>query len=369
VKFLPRLRVEAGKTLIVSGPASVSLEEGETQIFGAKISVGERITVRKWRILPIYCAKDSTLKVEASSEGSTQTYEGNTIPPQWWKASEKIVEKLRNEGKPALLAIIGGVDVGKTSLTVFLANRLLEAGFKVRVIDGDVGQSDIGPPCTIGSAQISRPIFDLFFVKPDKLAFAGSVTPAKVTGRILAAVEGLCGFCLKNADVTLLNTDGWISGEGADEYKVKLIKASKASLIIALQSSDELKLLIRRLEAEGFNVLKLPLSPVVRSRSRSERRELRWQAYRKYLIDATIRSLPVAKITSNHKPTLGAVVALYGSQPRRLLGLGIILSHNKRTDSLKILTPVKGFIDKVEVGETLVDFSTLKPKAHLTPSE
>lgn len=51
----------------------------------------------------------------------------------------KVIEEVK---KPVKVMILGGVDSGKTTLAVFLTNELLKNGFKVGVIDSDVGQKE-----------------------------------------------------------------------------------------------------------------------------------------------------------------------------------------------------------------------------------
>ena len=355
-------RVEAGRTLMVSGPASATLLEGEAQVLGAPLRPGERITIRRWRLLPIYAVKPSKVGVELGSGGGVEEYAGSTIPQAWWEASNRLVS--HSKLKPLTVAILGGVDVGKTSFTVFLANRGLQEGLRVSVVDGDVGQSDLGPPCTLGSAQLSKPVFDLFFVKPERLEFAGSTTPSKVGGRMVEALRRLCLQELERSNLVVLNTDGWVAGGEAEAFKVKLTLRVGAEVAVGLQASGELEPILERLEGEGVEVLRLPASPRVRVRSRSERRELRWQAYTKYFGQASLRSLNLQQVkVSGGEPKPGAILALYGPA-RRLLGIGVLLAYHPQRETLKILTPAKGFIGEVEVGEVLADF-TLQSHARL----
>ena len=46
--------------------------------------------------------------------------------------------------------VIGVVDAGKTTLVTRLAAALASPGDLVGVVDADLGQSDIGPPTTVG---------------------------------------------------------------------------------------------------------------------------------------------------------------------------------------------------------------------------
>lgn len=65
-------------------------------------------------------------------------------PDQWRAFIDEVLPQAR------LLILVGAVDTGKTTLTTCLANRSLALGYKTAVVDADVGQSDIGPPTTVG---------------------------------------------------------------------------------------------------------------------------------------------------------------------------------------------------------------------------
>src|SRR5918999_822328 len=57
----------------------------------------------------------------------------------------------------AVTMVIGEGDTGKTTLVTALANALVERGFRVAVLDADLGQSEIGPPTTIGLGRWTTP--------------------------------------------------------------------------------------------------------------------------------------------------------------------------------------------------------------------
>ena len=52
-------------------------------------------------------------------------------------------------------------DTGKSTLTLFIANKLISRGFRPLIIDSDIGQGELSPPACIGSRIISRQTIDL----------------------------------------------------------------------------------------------------------------------------------------------------------------------------------------------------------------
>jgi len=90
---------------------------------------------------------------------------------------EAVQDDLRQEHKPLTLFMLGGVDVGKTYVVTALANRFFEYGLTVAVVDADVGQSDIGPPCCVGMGVLTSAITQLSEVPLQSLYFVGNTSP------------------------------------------------------------------------------------------------------------------------------------------------------------------------------------------------
>jgi len=110
----------------------------------------------------------------------------------------------RQEQKPLILFLLGGADVGKTYTATALANRFYERGLKVAVVDADVGQSDIGPPCCIGMGILERGIQKISEVPLHSLYFVGNTSP---NGCMRECVDGAAAAVRKakklNAELRL----------------------------------------------------------------------------------------------------------------------------------------------------------------------
>src|SRR3989440_4823833 len=88
--------------------------------------------------------------------------------------------------------ILGTSDTGKTSLTARLAAALAARGERVAVVDADVGQSEIGPPTTVGLGRVSGALARLGDAEVLALEFVGDTSPvryiretADATGRLV----------------------------------------------------------------------------------------------------------------------------------------------------------------------------------------
>ena len=75
--------------------------------------------------------------------------------------------------KPVVVLLLGKIDSGKSSYCTYLVNKLVNGKCRVAVLDGDLGQSDIGPSGTVGYALISKPVTELFNLKIEERFFCG----------------------------------------------------------------------------------------------------------------------------------------------------------------------------------------------------
>jgi len=289
--------VNKGKVLIVDGPASVSLLSGEAEVLGSTFKVGDKVVIREGKRMPFEVRKRATFDLMLGEEPSFQEVDESTIPPSWENAYEKIMS---NE-KPQTVMVMGGVDSGKTSFCTYLANKALRRKRKVAIIDADVGQSDIGPPSTIGFSRITLPIKDLFEVEAEDACFVGSTSPS---GAINKVIEGLTRLKAKALETDLnfliINTDGWIEGEDAARYKVWLTEAVAPNVVVGIQQQNELTPILTALKE--VTVLSVDSSPAILKRDRDKRRVLRELSYKKYLKGAKVLSFPLSWVKVEGAP-------------------------------------------------------------------
>ncbi len=408
------LMVEKDKTLLVDGPARVHLLSGKASVLGALIETGEEIIVRKGKRLPLEPLCISKFELTLGDSASYAETEGSSIPLSWRNAVNHI---LSGKG-PKIVLILGGVDSGKTSFCTFLANLALNARYRVAVIDGDPGQSDIGPPGTVSLSFVREPIMDLFKSKPETLVFIGVTSPSKEIGAILEALGTLKNEASKKgANLLIINTDGWVEGEGALSYKVRLVKTVAPNVVVAIQNENELASILS--ELNGVEALTVDSPKEVKKRDRETRKLLRESAYKKHLRDAKVRSFPSSwveidgdlKLGTENKPELksrievivgrrvvhceetsnyilfflgreaklgeeelmkleaelgkkavsfnegeeeGILVALENAH-RNVLGIGTIHSVDYEKRTIRICTPVQEAVSRIKVGRIKLD--------------
>ena len=260
------------RTLIVRGPASLRLLGGHATALGAPLE-GLKVVVRQDRQLPIETLYEADLDVVLAESGSMFEVDGTTIPKSWHSAFDSLVEM--EQGK---VMIIGATDVGKSTMCTFLANRLLEDGIKSRIIDADIGQSDIGPPATLGGASTSGYLSSLLDLSPSALIFIGDTSPSRVQTRLAEGIRHLS--TVGQQSLTIINTDGWVSDPEAIIYKIDLIKAIQPDLVLGLASGGELESILSRVTTSS---MRIETPTTILTRSRGDRRQIRIAGYRRFL--------------------------------------------------------------------------------------
>jgi polynucleotide 5'-hydroxyl-kinase GRC3/NOL9 len=280
--------VEKGKTLLVDGPSSVTLLSGEAKVLGAPLKVEERFVIREGKRTPFEVVKKSMFDLVLGENASFEEIDGSTIPSSW----ENVSEELISERKLLTVMVMGAVDSGKTSFCTYLANKALEKKWKVAAIDADLGQSDVGPPTTIGFSRIVTPVKDLFEAEAESARFIGLTSPSGVIAEVIENLSSLKNIALKSAvDLLIVNTDGWVNGEEAVAYKIKLVEKTAPDIVVGIQHENELSPILNALKEKKVFSVNSP--SVIRARDREKRKILRELSYKKYLKDAKIQSFPL----------------------------------------------------------------------------
>jgi polynucleotide 5'-hydroxyl-kinase GRC3/NOL9 len=279
--------VKKGTTLLVDGPASVTVTSGKVEAFGSVISGTAKVVVREGKRLPFAVEETAAFEIALGDTASAEEVEGNTVPASWNEACKGF---LSLETKPVTAMVLGAVDSGKTSFCTFLVNKALAGKKKVAVLDGDLGQSDVGPPSTVAYAFVSRPITDLFSLRAKNAFFIGETSANRVTDKVVAALASLKKEILANGpEFVVINTDGWVEGECAANYKIQLINMLEPDIVFCVQQKEDLAPLMAGLEK--FKKVLVESPSAIRRRDIDKRRTLRELGYIKYLGNAKVQSL------------------------------------------------------------------------------
>jgi polynucleotide 5'-hydroxyl-kinase GRC3/NOL9 len=245
--------------------------------------------------------------------------------------------------------VLGANDAGKTTLVTRLAGALADAGHTVGVVDADLGQSDVGPPTTVGLGRVRRPLERLADAELVALEFLGVTSPARCMRETAEATARLVRRALERGhDRVLVDTSGLVEGHFGRALKRLKIDRVGPDVLVALQRTDEVEpLLSVYAEAGRPMIVRLPAAPPAR-RSAAARRHARQRALDAHLGGAVPVTLDLARIDARPAPAVrglavseaeGALVGLDGGDGCTL-GLGWVRAIDTANGRLTVQTRV-----------------------------
>lgn len=141
------------------------------------------------------------------------------------------------------VALLGGVDTGKTSFGLSLAETARAEGISVGYVDADVGQSTIGPPTCVGLKLCSRlERVDAESVRQaDELGFVGSYSPEGHLLPLVAGTARLVGYARKaGCELVIVDTSPLVSGVYAEILKYHKLDVIRPDAVVGFQRGEEL---------------------------------------------------------------------------------------------------------------------------------
>ena len=207
------------------------------------------------------------------------------ILPEWGRAADAIL------ARPGVVVLLGASDSGKTTLCRILAEHWRAAGRAIGLVDGDIGQSSIGPPATVGLAMFlpNAPLSPVSC----PLYFVGSTSPP---GHLLPLILGTQALVQtardQGAQIVLVDTTGLISGAVAASLKWHKLQAIRPQHVLALQRQGELEPILHLVEGQAnVQIHRLPVSAKAVRRSHAARRAYREERFREYFASASQHDL------------------------------------------------------------------------------
>lgn len=244
--------------------------------------------------------------------------------------------------------VLGAGDTGKTTLVTGLASALAARGHLVGVVDADLGQSDVGPPTTVGLGRVRRPIASLAEADIVALEFLGATSPARCLRETGEATARLVARALaEGCERVLVDTAGLVEGDLGLRLKRIKIDRVRPDLLIALQRAEECEPILR-LHEGATAVARLPAA-VAGRRSQAERRRRRRRALDTHLAGAVSVVLDLARVTARTAPAarglsvvdaLGVLVGL-DDREGRTRGLGWVSALDADRARLTVETAVE----------------------------
>jgi polynucleotide 5'-hydroxyl-kinase GRC3/NOL9 len=333
--------VQPNRTMLVDGPASVHLVSGKAEVFGNPLKEAKRVLVREGKRMPFFASEAAVFNVMLGVNAAVSEVEGSTVPPSWSKPVQTV---LGLQKKPAVIIVLGAVDSGKSSFCTYMLNKLVAEQRKVAIIDGDLGQSDIGPSASIGYAVATKPVSEIYNLRLQNGYFVGVTSPASAVKNTVKGLSAMMSeVCTREVDCVLVNTDGFVSGDEAISYKLALIKELKPDVVVGVQMQGELDELMSYLGGGGLMIVEP--SPALSVRTPEKRKTLRELTYAKYLRRSKLHCIPISQliveprngVPKTQEPEKGILVGLYGNGAK-FLGIGVLRAINIERRTLKIQT-------------------------------
>lgn len=154
------------------------------------------------------------------------------IEPSWNIRTNMALEKVTQQGTSPLVSVVcGAKDMGKSSYSRYLINRLLAKYNRVAYLETDVGQSEFTPSGLLSLHYISNPILGPPYthqqLEPERCFYFGSASPRSNPDYYLACINELVDHWkhdqkqVRDDDQRewiplVVNTQGWVSGVGYD---------------------------------------------------------------------------------------------------------------------------------------------------------
>ncbi len=244
------------------------------------------------------------------------TYQTNA---DWKKLASQVVKPQQ------IVLVIGATDTGKSTFCRFLTDFALTKGFKVACVDADVGQSQIGPPTTIGvksfapRAETELPAAQetvadneqnreeksiVFDGTADRLYFVGDVSPK---GHFLANLTGTRLMVdtarETEADFILVDTTGYVHDPTAvilKQHKIELIRPDH--LICIGRSTEFEQITACYSQQEWLNIHYLLPHRSVRLKRGNTRSRYRKNRFNAYFSESRVQQLPFEQIRGGRTP-------------------------------------------------------------------
>lgn len=248
------------------------------------------------------------------------------------------------EPQNSIIMVVGASDTGKTTLVEDLLTLLAQTFRKVAVVDGDIGQSHLGPPTTIGWGLVENR-FESWKKTPLRdFYFAGATSPL---GRLLPTAVGakLISEIAKNhAEKVVIDTTGMVRGGVGRALKISKIDLVRPQLILALQRQDELEhilIFFRGMRLPRIHRIPVPFGII--QKTYSDRSLYRERRFRDYFKNAKRIALSLDEIGPANRESEGCspnqLISLRDREGRDL-ALGIVEEMNLEKGKMSVYTPL-----------------------------
>ncbi len=252
--------INKGHTLLIKGPARITLIEGKIDVFG-KIFLPDKknspsdstdenaLIIPSAQIYPLYAIDTSKLEIYTNFEDHLKEIEENSISQKWIEIKDLIIKEMKQNVNKPLKIMVLGTSSGKTTFIKYLANNFLKEELKGGYLDSDLGQQIIYIPTTINIGTIDDYIISSENINSEKTIFIGATFPKGDNKYIVSlSCKNLISDYVakyKDVDFILIDTDGWIKTEAGILYKNFFINTLDPDVLIVFHDDtiEELEII------------------------------------------------------------------------------------------------------------------------------
>ncbi len=260
------------------------------------------------------------------------------INSDWKKLASQIVSPKKR------ILVLGASDAGKTSFCKFLVDYACAATLKVALVDADIGQSQIGPPTTIGmklfqSTQVGNSLqlpfggfhsiqqnldpddrkeYDAHLTShaeltqnADRLYFIGALSPIRNLLTVLSGTRLMVDAALEEStDVVIIDTTGYIHERAAIYLKQSKIDLIQPHYIVCIGRSNEFEQIVGSYRNFNWTTIHYLLPHrSTRAKSSPLRKRNRKNLFEQYFSHSTRQTIPFEQIRGARTPFFNGRIA------------------------------------------------------------
>jgi len=392
-----RIEVDCGKTDRVV----VELKSGHAEIFGTEMVVNTKYQFTTGAKIAVFTFQGCAVQVQGKME--VDPYTSKETPMMMYLNTHAALEQLRlkaekDSARGPICMLVGPTDVGKSTVCRLLLNYAVRLGRRPIFADLDVGQGSIAVPGSVGAMLVERPasVEEGFSQNSPLVYHYGHKTPGhnpilynQLVSRLADVVRERLAVNRK-AEVSgvVINTCGWIRGEGYNQIK-HIAQAFEVDVIIVLDQERVYNDLVRDMP-KFVKVVWQPKSGGVVSRNQEQRAESRDARVKQYFYgphnnlfphsfevsfsevkdklfkigapELPDSCLPLGMKISDNKTKLVSV----NPNPRDLLNHVLAVSFTSATEDV-IITNVAGFVVVTDIKMEEQKLVVLSPQPRPLP--
>jgi polynucleotide 5'-hydroxyl-kinase GRC3/NOL9 len=285
--------------------------------------------------------------------GSPLRMEEVVVSPAW--------EEIARKAPHGLIMIIGGADTGKSTFARWLLGHLAAASpSPIGFLDGDPGQSTLGPPTTVTLA-FTRPGTKHFPLRGRRWRrCVGSTSPRDHMLPLLSGVARLVEVARSRRVKTIVyDTTGLIDPRhGGVALKLAKIELLRPDLLIAIRRSGELEPLIAPLRRSNrIRISVIEASPALRHRSILARQRHRVRRFAEQFAGAVPLEIETGRYAIfPHSCMVRNQLLAFEDAQGFTVALGIAIRTDETAKTATILTPIRDLarVDSIRLADLKV---------------